>query len=135
MKGMRKWFLGIGTCLVLAACGGGSRDVKSAKPAHAKSRLGAAPVEATAAVQVAKPPGASLILAEREVWALEGLLVAEAELALRSPKAKRSTPSGRTNTRLMISARLPHRPDSARAPYGAIPTACSVSIGWKPDLA
>lgn len=72
------------------ACGSSSREVKAAKPAHAKSRLGAAPVDATATVAVPKPPGASLILAEREVWALEGLLVAEAELALRSPKAKQA---------------------------------------------
>ncbi len=84
MKRWMAWLL-----VAVAGCGGGGKGKGTVATKAPPTKVTAsADVVARAAAPV--DPGASLIAREREVWALEGSLVAEADKLLRSPEAAKA---------------------------------------------
>lgn len=69
----------------------GKDDARAGKPAAGSATV---PADAGAAEREAARPGEALVAREREVWTLEGRLVAEAQSLLRSPEAKKELGEG-----------------------------------------
>jgi hypothetical protein len=89
--------------VLVGACGGAKPKVDSSGPGAGGGGTPppaeAGPIgelDAADGARTPRQPGAALIASERAVWTLEGLLLAEAEAALRSPEARQVLGDPRT---------------------------------------